>query len=64
MEKFNIDHDHYCEYCGYPLYRGDIAYYCEETDGVYCCETCGIEHEAENRYPYDNLGSVIPEDLR
>jgi len=61
-EKFVIDHDHYCEYCGCPLYRYDTAYYCEDTDGVYCCEECAFTHEADNRYPYDPLGSVVNTD--
>jgi len=57
IEKFVIDHDTQCEYCGWPIYRWDTAYYEIDTDGVYCCENCAFEafqDYKEERYKWDN----------
>jgi ribosomal protein L24E len=35
-----------CEFCGCPLYTGDVAVYTDGYEHVYCCRKCA---EADNK---------------
>lgn len=43
LEKYTIadrTQEADCDECGYPLYVGDTAYYCDDNGAIYCSETC------------------------
>ena len=49
FETYTVDEDTDCEYCGYPMYRGDHATFFEgEIAGVFCSAYCAMKEESAN----------------
>jgi hypothetical protein len=42
-----------CEWCGWPLYAGEIALYTSGDERVYCCRCCA-EDDRNNRTGKDS----------
>ena len=49
VEKFTLNEDTDCEYCGYPMFKNDTATWFEgSVAGVYCSTACGHDDEKHN----------------
>jgi hypothetical protein len=49
IESFVLEEDTDCEYCGYPMFKGETAQWFEgEIAGVFCGGRCAYKEERAN----------------
>lgn len=53
----SMDQEGPCEECGENLYVGDVAYFDQTTDQVFCCQGCARAHKV-GRNPYEHEAST------